>query len=113
VALAVPAEIRDLFFGAHMGTRHRVLCITKSDRFNPHERITHLGGRNIDGTRWYITQEAAISGIESGTWEFFVDRGGRIVDVVVAISRYGYKYLKTVADGDQPDNLLSLSECPI
>ena len=32
-------------------------------------------------------------------------------DVVVAVSRFGNKYLKTVADGDQPNNLLSLYEC--
>jgi len=33
------------------------------------------------------------------------------VDVVVAKSQYGHKYLKTVADGEQPNNLLSLPEC--
>jgi hypothetical protein len=32
--------------------------------------------------------------------------------VVVAVSRYGNKYIKTTADGEQPDNLLSLPECP-
>ncbi len=30
----------------------------------------------------------------------------------VETSRYGNKYLKTEADGEQPDNLLSLPECP-
>jgi hypothetical protein len=34
-----------------------------------------------------------------------------VADVIVAISRYGHKYLKTVADGEQPNNLLSLYEC--
>jgi len=28
------------------------------------------------------------------------------------MSRFGNKYLKTVADGEQPNNLLSLPECP-
>jgi hypothetical protein len=32
--------------------------------------------------------------------------------VIVAVSRLGHKYLKTEADGEQPDNLLSLPECP-
>ena len=36
---------------------------------------------------------------------------GQIVDVIVAISRFGNKYLKTEADGEQPNNLLSLYEC--
>lgn len=94
-----------------MATHHQVLCINKSDRLNPHERITNIGGRNSDGAPWKLTQAAAIEGIESGKWAFFVNRGGYTVDVIVAVSRYGHKYLKTVADGEQPDNLLSLPEC--
>ena len=94
-----------------MATRHQVTCITKSDRMNPHERILSIGGSNGNGTNWKLSQAEAIQGIESGKWEFFVSRGGRTVSVVVATSQYGYKYLKTTADGAQPDNLLSLSEC--
>lgn len=95
-----------------MASRHEVLCINKSDRYNPYERITHIGGINDDRTRWKITQENAIEGIESGTWSFYVTRGGRTVNVIVAKSAYGNKYIKTEADGEQPDNLLSLPECP-
>lgn len=94
-----------------MADRHEVLCIKKSDRMNPHERITHIGGRNSDGTAWKITQEAAIEGIENGKWSFYVSRGGRTVNVIVSLSKYGHKYLKTENDGEQPDNLLGLPEC--
>lgn len=94
-----------------MPDRHEILCINKSDRFNAHERITHIGGRNSDGTAWKITQPDAITGIENGKWSFYVSRGGRTANVIVAVSRYGNKYLKTEADGEQPDNLLSLPEC--
>ena len=90
---------------------NRVLCINKSDRPNPWERITHIGGVNSDGSRWRITQGEAIQGIESGKWSFYVDRGGNRVRVIVATSRFGNKYLKTEPDGEQPDNLLSLPEC--
>lgn len=94
-----------------MADRHEIKCINKSHRMNPHERITHVGGVNGNGTNWKITQESAIEGIESGKWAFFVNRGGRVADVIVAVSQYGNKYLKTKADGEQPDNLLSLMEC--
>lgn len=96
-----------------MASRHQIQCVNKSDRYNPHERITHVGGKNGDGSRWRITQGSAIEGIETGKWSFYVSRGGNTVDVIVAVSKYGHKYLKTKADGEQPDNLLSLAECPL
>jgi len=95
-----------------MASRHQVSCINKSDRYNPHERILNIGGVNGDGSRWKLAESEAIVGIEQGKWQFYVSRAGYTVDVVVALSRYGNKYLKTTADGEQPDNLLSLPECP-
>lgn len=94
-----------------MTRSHEVKCINKSDRYNPHERIVSIGGMNPNGTLWKLSQEEAIKGIESRKWNFHVSQGGRTVDVIVATSRYGNKYLKTVADGESPDNLLSLYEC--
>lgn len=94
-----------------MPSRHEIKCINKTDRYNPHERIRAIGGQNADGTLWKLTQEQAIQGIESGKWSFYVKVQGQIVNVIVATSRFGHKYIKTEADGEQPNNLLSLYEC--
>jgi hypothetical protein len=91
---------------------NQVLCINKTNRPNPHERITHIGGINDQGQRWRVTQQEAIEGIENRRWQFYVRVGHRNVPVIVAISPYGNKYIKTEVDGYHPDNLLNLPECP-
>lgn len=95
-----------------MASRHQILCINKSDRTNPHERITYIGGVNFDNSRWKLSQIDAIVGIETGKWEFYVSVNGATVNVIISTSASGNKYIKTVNDGLHPDNLLSLPECP-
>lgn len=95
-----------------MATRFEIQCINKSDRFNPHERILNVGGVTEGGIQWKLSQTDAIHYIVKETHLFHIKRGGNQVNVVIATSQYGYKYLKTTADGEQPDNLLSLPECP-
>jgi hypothetical protein len=75
---------------------------------NPHERIRNVGS---GPGGWKQSQEQTIKEIEEGSYAYYVTRAGRTVDVIVATSRYGNKYIKTTADGEQPDNLLSLPEC--
>jgi hypothetical protein len=90
----------------------QITCINKTPRMDPHDRIKSVGGVNPDKTRWKISQPDAIAGVEAGKWNFYVSVGGKSVWVVVATSAHGHKYLKTQNDGEQPDNLLSLPECP-
>jgi len=89
-----------------------VKCINKTDRQNAHEQIRNIGGINPDGKRWLLSEDDAIAGIKRGDWRFYVNRGGHTVWVMIARSAAGHEYLKTQADGEQPNNLLSLPECP-
>ncbi|MEQ8283762.1 MAG: DUF3892 domain-containing protein [Parvibaculum sp.] len=92
-----------------MANTAEIKCINKDDRYDPYERITHVGGYVTK--QWKLTLNEAINYIETGEWSFYVSVGGKSVWVIVA-SRNGRKYLKTEADGDAPNNLLSLPECP-
>lgn len=94
-----------------MATSVQISCINKTPRNDAHDRIKHVGGVNGDGTKWKLPQTDAIAGIEQGKWAFYVSRAGRTVKVIVATHNEN-KYLKTENDGVQPDNLLSLPECP-
>lgn len=97
-----------------MSRTHQVTCIIP-DGMDADRRIDSIGGTegaaNSDGP-WKLKLDAAIAGIEAGKWRFWTRANGRSVWVVVA-HRNGRKYLKTEADGEEPNNLLSLPRCSI
>lgn len=95
-----------------MADSYEIKCINKSDRDNIHERIQSIGGLKSDGTRWKISLNQAIEGIESKKWSFYVNNiSGKKVNVIVAKTSDGNKYLKTEADTTVKNNLLELPEC--
>ena len=95
-----------------MADNIQIQCINKTDRTSAHERIKSIGGVNANGTRWKLSLEQAIKDIEAGKYRFYVSVNGDSVWVIIAVSASGNKYLKTENDSDQPNNLLSLPECP-
>ena len=91
---------------------YQIRCIVKADRSSPYEHIAFVGGLNSDGSRWKFSQGDVIKMIKNKTHSFYVFKDGKIVNVIVAISKYGNEYIKTEADGEIPNNLLSLPTCP-
>jgi hypothetical protein len=89
-----------------MSNHYEITCINKTNRTSPHECIANVGG-----VGWELPVQGAVRAIETQQASFYVNRGGRRVDVIVAISPQGHKYLKTISDGFLPNNLLSLPEC--
>jgi hypothetical protein len=89
----------------------RVSCREKHSLY---ERIISIGCAEIGtGSLVRFTEDEAINRIEKGADSFYVERPeGHRVWVIVA-QREGRKYLKTETDGEKPDNLLSLPECPV
>ena len=87
----------------------QIKCINKNPREDRHHSITHVGGTEANG--WKIMKDEAIGMIERREWSFYTLVRGHRAEVIVA-THSGRKYLKTTADYDTPDNLLSLPECP-
>jgi len=95
-----------------MASRLLVECIQRTDRQGAHERIKAIGG-GLPGCRWKHAQQYAVMWIEDGTFEYYVvNEEEKIINLIVAESQSGQKYLKTEADGEQPHQLMKLPECP-
>lgn len=95
-----------------MTSRHEVTCIVP-DGSDADQRIDKIGGKTGGPNKgpWSLPIDDAIRGIEDQTWSFWTQGGGRATNVIVAKRSNGRKYLKTEADGIEPNNLLSLPQC--
>lgn len=85
-------------------TQHR------PDNQDADRRIQGLGGPSGGG--WYRDIDTLIRGVENSHFSLWtVSPSGNSVWVVVAKRNSGRKYLKTEADGIEPNNLLALPRC--
>ncbi len=87
-----------------------VTCVNKPDRYSEHEHITHIGGSG-----WRKTREAVVYEINNNINSYYTKDPytGQVAWVGVVNPSYGDPYLRTYADGDWNDNLLSLNECTL
>lgn len=91
----------------------KITCINKDNghHYDAHEAITHLGWINeSDGKTGKSTRADMVKFLEDGNKAYTKDSAGNVAYLKV-FSRSGIKYVKTVADGKETDNLLYLVEC--
>ena len=78
------------------------------DNYDTDRRIQGLGGAG-----WWDTIDNIIRAIDMGNTFYTQPAYGQGQLIVVATHpRSGRRYLKTVADGVEPNNILSLPRCP-
>jgi hypothetical protein len=89
----------------------RVTCITKPHPNSSHEHITQLG----HPPSWQWTRDQVIASIDARTNTFYVvdPRSGQRSEVGVVRPTGRPAYVRTHADGNWNDNLLSLNQCPV
>lgn len=92
--------------------RVKIRCVNKQPQHIPTEQITHIGEVNSDRKRRNITLDEAMHSSKVGKQDFFVSANDHQAEVQVSTDRSSRKYLKTVADDYEPNNLLSLPGCP-
>ena len=75
-------------------------------------RILAVGGTLPDGTAWRMPTSEAVAAIRRGERFFIPHPVADTVDVEIGRTKEGHHYLRSAADGDLPNNLLSLPELP-
>jgi hypothetical protein len=88
----------------------RITAVRRRAAGSPQTRIRAVGGVRPDGTAWRMTTDEAIKAVRRGERLYVEEPAGDPVDVVVSRTASGREYLRTVADGDDPNNLLALPE---
>lgn len=95
----------------------QITCINKDsgNHENPHTAISRLGWVEDggQGRSGYSSREEMYDFVKNGGRAYVKDRYGDIAYLIAAVTAWGTKYVKTIADETKADNLLSLGECRV
>ena len=92
----------------------RITCINKDNGHHddPHEAISHLGWLNeVTKSSGKATLQEMVDFLLDGGKAYVKDYLGNVAFLVVRVSRFGNRFVKTIADNRETNNLLSLKEC--
>jgi hypothetical protein len=84
----------------------RVQCVQRGGG-----RITGIGGTMTDGRSWRLSVPQALAELDRGQVFFVEEPTGDRVEVGSDVTPKGRRFLRTVADGDRPNNLSRLPSC--
>lgn len=90
----------------------QVTCISKDNGHHEdlHLVISHLNWKDENGKFWRSTRLQMVEFVERDGIAYVEDRFG-VAKLIVRKSSWGNKYVKTISDGRETDNLLNLPEC--
>ena len=80
----------------------KVKWVDRSDRPDPYQRISHIGGDSRE-FQWKHTHAQAIQSIEHGLFAYYVEKDAIVLKLEVGLAPNGCKFLKTQIDGNQPN----------
>ncbi|SDS73717.1 DUF3892 domain-containing protein [Actinopolymorpha singaporensis] len=95
-----------------VGDGWRITHVRTRTAGDPQTRIRAVAGRYPDGTWWQASVDEVLAAIARRERFYVEEPTGDPVDVVVSHTHLGRSYLRTRADGDAPNNLLSLPPIP-
>jgi len=87
----------------------KVKWVDLADHPDPYQRLRHIGG-NSRKFEWKHSHAQAIQSIEEELFCYYVEKDARVFKLEVGRTPNGTKFLKTQADGDQSQLLLSCIE---
>ena len=94
-------------------TAVQIRCVERNEHAVDHDQILSIGGVNSNGKRWKISVKEAISQIEKGKYVFYIQTAkGAQIDIIVAQTESGTRYLAARGGDDASQHLLSLPQCP-
>lgn len=91
----------------------KITCINKDngDHYDPNEGITDLGWIDESSGKTGESSRADMVKFLKNGGKAYVKDSATIAYLVVRTSQAGNEYVKTIADGRETNNLLSLIEC--
>lgn len=84
----------------------RIQCVQRGGG-----RITGIGGTMRDKRRWRLSVPQALEELDRGQTFYVEEPTGDRVTVTSDVTPKGRRFLRTQADGDQPNNLSRLPSC--